>query len=68
MTVFVTRRRVITDIDELVDTIDSARTAPKTLRPGAIRAEVAHAEVAQAQCTGTFVGDSGIWCTDTRAA
>jgi AraC family transcriptional regulator, ethanolamine operon transcriptional activator len=45
MTVFVARRRVITDIDELVDTIDSARTAPKTLRPGAIRAEVAHADL-----------------------
>ena len=42
---FVARRRVITDIDELVDTIDSARTAPKTLRPGAIRAEVAHADL-----------------------
>ena len=35
----------MTDIDELVDTIDSARTAPKTLRPGAIRAEVAHADL-----------------------
>ena len=45
MTVVVVRRRVITDIDELVDTIDSARTAPKTLRPGAIRAEVAHADL-----------------------
>ena len=32
-------------IDELVDTVDSARTAPKTLRPGAIRAEVAHADL-----------------------
>ncbi len=45
MNVVVARHCVITDIDELVDTIDSARTAPKTLRPGAIRAEVAHAEI-----------------------
>ncbi len=45
MTVVVVHRRVITDIDELVDTIGSARTAPKTLRPGAIRAEVAHADL-----------------------
>jgi AraC family transcriptional regulator, ethanolamine operon transcriptional activator len=41
----VLRRRVITDIDELVDTIDSARTAPKTLRSGAIRAEVVRADL-----------------------
>lgn len=45
MTMVVARHRVITDIDELVDTIDSARTTPKTLRPGAIRAEVAHADL-----------------------
>ena len=45
MTVVVVHRRVITDIDELVDTIDSARTAPKTLRPGAVRAEVAQADL-----------------------
>ena len=42
---FVARRRVITDIDELVDTVDSVRTAPKTLRPGAIRAEVTQADL-----------------------
>ena len=38
-------RRVVTTIDELVDTVDSGRTAPKTLRPGAIRAEWARADI-----------------------
>ncbi len=44
-TVLDVSRRVVTMIDELVDTVASGRTAPKTLRPGAIRAEWARADI-----------------------
>ena len=37
--------RVVTTIDELVDTVDSVRTQPKSLRPGAMRAEFARADL-----------------------
>jgi AraC-like DNA-binding protein len=40
-------RRVITTIDEFVDPVASARTAPMTLRPGAIRAELVRAELGE---------------------
>ena len=39
------KRRVITTIDEFVDPVASARTAPMTLRPGAIRAELVRADL-----------------------
>ena len=39
------QRRVITTIDEFSDPVASARTAPMTLRPGAIRAEWVRAEL-----------------------
>jgi AraC-like DNA-binding protein len=38
-------RRVITSIDELVNPIGSANTAPKALRPGAIRADMVRVDV-----------------------
>ena len=38
-------RRVITTIDEFVDTVASARTVPMALRPGAIRAELVRADL-----------------------
>jgi len=38
-------RRVITTIDEFVDPVGSARTAPMTLRPGVIRAELVRADL-----------------------
>jgi AraC-like DNA-binding protein len=41
-------RRVITTIDEFVDPVASARTAPMALRPGAIRAEWVRADLGKA--------------------
>lgn len=38
-------RRVITTIDEFVDPLVSAMTAPMSLRPGAIRAEIVRADL-----------------------
>ena len=37
--------RVVTGIDDLVDTVASGHTAPKSLRPGAIRAELARVDL-----------------------
>jgi AraC-like DNA-binding protein len=39
---------VITSIDEFIDPVASARTAPMMLRPGAVRAELVRAELGEA--------------------